>query len=243
MEHGAQTLANPEKHLWRAISAARIEHSPFAHAFVGGAFPEPYYCDMLRYFPDSDALVSNSQAGRGNQLQARFVFEIKDDYLDSLPELQRKFWHKLGTWILGKELRTCVLDKFSEQVGVRFPHSRSVDFYSDAVLVEDHTTHSMGPHTDHPRKAVTLLFYLPTDQSQFHMGTSIFMPKDRTFECSGLAHHSFEKFDEVRSFPFVPNALFMFAKTGNSFHGLAPVVDPNARRRLLMLNINVRNSP
>jgi hypothetical protein len=34
----------------------------------------------------------------------------------------------------------------------------------------------------------------------------------------------------------------MFAKTGNSFHGVAPVKDTEARRRLLMLNINARST-
>lgn len=235
-------LTKPEEHLCRVVSGASVEQSPFPHAFVSSAFPDSYYDDMLRHFPGFDALVSNGEAGRGNQLQARFVFEIKEQYLNSLPEPQRKFWCDLGAWILGDKLRTCILDRFSEQVGRRFPHSRLSDFYGDAVLVEDHMTHSMGAHTDHPRKAVTLLFYLPRDQSQSHMGTSIFVPKDHTFECSGLAHHSFEQFDQVRAFPFVPNALFMFAKTGNSFHGVAPVRDTEARRRLLMLNINARST-
>ncbi|HET7803001.1 MAG TPA: hypothetical protein VFL53_02075 [Pseudolabrys sp.] len=241
MKPVAETLVSPEDHLCRAVSGASVEQSPFPHAFVSSAFPEAYYGAMLRHFPGSGVLVSNGEAGRGNQLQARFVFEIKDKYLNTLPELQREFWREFGSWILGETLRACILDRFSQQVGRRFPHSRPADFYGDAVLVEDHTAHAMGPHTDHPRKAVTLLFYLPADQSQSHMGTSIFVPKDRTFECSGLAHHSFEQFDQVRAFPFVPNALFMFAKTGNSFHGVAPVQDSDARRRLLMLNINVRN--
>ena len=237
-----EVLTKPEEHLCRVVSDATVEQSPFPHAYAGGAFPATYYGDMVRHFPAFEALVSNGEAGRGDQLQARFVFEIKDKFLNSLPEPQREFWRDFGAWILGDKLRSCILDRFSEQVGRRFPHSRSSDFYGNAVLVEDHTTHSMGPHTDHPRKAVTLLFYLPDDRSQAHMGTSIFVPKDRTFECSGLAHHSFEQFDQVRAFPFIPNALFMFAKTGNSFHGVAPVKDSEARRRLLMLNINARST-
>ena len=137
---------------------ASVEHSPFPHAFVSNAFPDPYYSDMLRHFPAADALVSNGEAGRGNQLQARFVFEIKEKYLNSLPEPQREFWSDFRAWILGEKLRASILNRFSEQIEKRFPQSRSTDFYGDAVLVEDHTTHSMGPHTDHPRKAVTCCF-------------------------------------------------------------------------------------
>jgi hypothetical protein len=234
-------LAHAEEHLCRAIVGAKVERSPFAHAFVHGAFPQPYYEQMLRHFPNPDLLISNGQAGRGNQLQARFVFELKQEPLSTLPEPQRGFWSDFARWILGERLRACILDRFSEQTRNRFPHNNRPEFYGDAVLVEDQTAHSMGPHTDHPRKVVTLLFYLPSNNSQQHLGTSIYLPKDRAFECSGLAHHPFDKFDRVQTFPFVPNAFLMFAKTDNSFHGVELVEDRNSRRWLLMLNINRRD--
>src|SRR5690242_12917609 len=132
----AETLADPEDHLCRAVSRAGVEQSPFPHAFVGDAFPAPYYYELLRQFPGPDALVSNGVAGRGNQLQARFVFEIKEQYLSTLPGPQREFWNEFGAWILGKKLRACILDRFSEQIARRFPHSGLADFYGDAVLVE-----------------------------------------------------------------------------------------------------------
>jgi hypothetical protein len=55
-----------------------------------------------------------------------------------------------------------------------------------------------------------------------------------------MAHHSLEKFDRLMTFPFLPNALVMFAKSDISFHGVEPVNDVNCRRWLLMLNVNVR---
>lgn len=231
-------LMYAEEHLCRAIDGANIYQSPFAHTFIRNAFPQSFYEEMLRYFPKPDLLISNGQAGRGNQLQARFVFELKPQYLNTLPEPQRQFWSTLASWILGERLRLYIFNRFFEQIRNRFPDIDQIQFYSDAVLVEDQTAHSMGPHTDHPRKLVTLLFYLPMDNSQQHLGTSIYVPKDGTFQCSGLAHHPFEKFDRVRTFQFVQNALVMFAKGGNSFHGVELVKDRKARRRLLMLNIN-----
>jgi len=231
-----------EEHFLRAIDGATIERSPFAHTFVRDAFPQSYYEQMLRQFPARDLLISNGQAGRGNQLQSRFVFELKPEYLGTLPPQQQKFWSGFMHWILSERLKSNILEKFSDQIRNRFADISQIESYSDAVLVEDHTDHAMGPHTDHPRKLVTLLFYLPRDASQQHLGTSIYVPKDRTLKCSGLAHHSFDEFDRVRTFPFVPNALVMFAKTDNSFHGVE-VVDDSKPRWLLMLNINRRERP
>ena len=229
-----------ELHLNRAINSASVQASPFPHVFLRDVFPPSCYDLMRRNFPDSGSMISNGRAGRGNQLQARFVFELKPQYLSTLPGRQREFWTDFANWFLGEKLRSVILDKFAKTVTQRFADRDEIDFWSDGVLVEDQTTHSMGPHTDHPRKAVTLLFYLPGDESQAHLGTSIYLPKERTVECSGLAHHPFEKFDRVATFPFVPNALLIFAKTNNSFHGIEPVNDVNCRRWLLMLNINVR---
>ena len=230
-----------ETHLSRAISSAGLQPSPFVHAFVRDVFPQSYYDLMRRNLPDPGLLISNGQAGRGDKLQARFVFELKPKYLSTLPDRKRDFWEDFARWILGENLRGCIFNKFSETVRNRSCDWDQLELWSDAVLVEDRMTHSIGPHTDHPRKVVSLLFYLPGDESQAHLGTSIYLPKNRTFECSGLAHHPFEKFDRVATFPFIPNALVMFAKTDNSFHGIEPVNDLDCRRRLLMLNVNVRD--
>lgn len=234
--------STPLAHLGSAIAGAGVHQLPFAHAFVRDVFPQPYYEEMQHYFPDPDRLVTNGQAGRGNQLRARFVFELKADYLSTLQGPQKEFWSDLSGWILGDSLRASILDKFSGTVEARFGRRDQSEYWSDAVLVEDHSTHSIGPHTDHPRKAVTLLFYLPGDDSQAHLGTSIYVPKDADFRCSGLAHHSCDRFNCVSTFPFVPNALVMFAKTDNSFHGIEPIDDASCRRWLLMLNINVNSS-
>ncbi|HEX3102541.1 MAG TPA: hypothetical protein VHQ01_12140 [Pyrinomonadaceae bacterium] len=232
---------NAEMNLSTKIYNARVQSAPFAYAFVRNVFPQMYYDLMRKNFPDPTQLVSNGQAGRGDKLQARFVFELKPEYLNTLPAMHRDFWSDFANWILGERLRKHILQKFAWAVGNRFRDREHIEFWSDAALVEDRTTHSMGPHTDHPRKAVTLLFYLPGDESQAHLGTTIYLPKDRTFNCSGLAHHRSEDFDRVETFPFVPNALVMFAKSDNSFHGVEPVNDLSCRRWLLMLNINVRD--
>ena len=87
------------------------------------------------------------------------------------------------------------------------------------------------------RKVITLLFYLPKDESQRHLGTSIYLPKDREFRCPGGPHYSREGFERIVTMPFLPNSLFVFLKTNNSFHGVEPVQDPDTRRWLLLYDL------
>jgi hypothetical protein len=233
--------ATAETHLSQAIADCALQPLPYPHAFVRDVFPRSYYELLRRNFPDPALLVANDQAGRGNNLPARFVFVLKPNYLNTLPDGQKKFWSEFARWFLGEHFRQCILNKFEESVARRFHRFEHVEFWSDAVLVEDQTTHSMGPHTDHPRKVASLLFYLPADEAQAHLGTTLYRPKDSTFVCSGMAHHARADFDCLATFPFVPNSLLMFAKTDNSFHGIELVEDLNCRRRLLMFNVNVRD--
>jgi hypothetical protein len=39
--------------------------------------------------------------------------------------------------------------------------------------------------------------------------------------------------------PYVPNALFAFMKTPNSFHGVEPIAEPEVRRDLLLYDLRV----
>ena len=82
---------------------------------------------------------------------------------------------------------------------------------------------------------------LPKDLSQEHLGTSMYLPKDRDFRCPGGPHHPHAQFDRVWTMPFRPNSLFAFVKTSASFHGVEPVSDPDARRWLLLYDIYAKN--
>jgi hypothetical protein len=232
--------AHAEMHVSYSIRNAPIREFPFPHCYIQDVFPAGYYQQIQQHLPDRAFLISNGDAGRGAQLKERFVFELKAQYLRTLPESDKAFWADFARWMLGDRFRSCVLGKFGDVIERRFERIEDVEFESDAVLVEDRTNHCMVPHSDHPRKAVSMLFYLPKDCSQAHLGTAIYLPKDPSFVCPGGPHHPVDGFDLLATLPFLPNSLFMFAKTDNSFHGVEPVADHDCRRWLLMFNVVAR---
>lgn len=102
------------------------------------------------------------------------------------------------------------------------------------LVTRDYGDFALGPHTDSSNKFVTAIFYLPRDQRFASFGTSIYRPKEPGYTDFDSRHHSHDAFDLVRTFPNVPNSVFMFVKTENSFHGVAPGDYPDDGRDMLM---------
>jgi hypothetical protein len=84
---------------------------------------------------------------------------------------------------------------------------------------------------------------LPKDDRLSAFGTSIYRPKEANFAAWKSPHFPHEQFDRLRTFPFVPNSLFVFAKTDTSFHGVEPGDYPNTGRDMLMWIPEIGNSP
>jgi FkbM family methyltransferase len=102
----------------------------------------------------------------------------------------------------------------------------------ETLLIRDKPGYSIGPHTDHPDKVISALFYLEGCE-----GTSLYAPRKVGFTCAGGPHYSFSKFKRVLTIPFQPNSLFVFLKSDHSFHG----VETTKHQRTVLL-YDVRRS-
>jgi hypothetical protein len=92
----------------------------------------------------------------------------------------------------------------------------------ECLLIRDVAGYHIGPHTDSPQKVITVLFYLPSDESLVGAGTSIYVPRDSSFTCEGGPHYEAKDFVINYTMPFKPNSAFAFLKSNNSFHGVEP---------------------
>lgn len=218
---------------------APLRPFPYPHIYVPDVFPEDFYARLQEAIPDPEAMIPIEQARPVKGYKERFVLDVSGP-LDGLPDDKRSFWSGLAKDLRAGAFRDALLNKFGAQLRQRFEGQADVRFYDETLLVQDITRYSLGPHTDTPIKAVTVLFYLPRDRSQIHLGTSIYMPKDPNGRCPGGPHYGYEGFDRVATMPFAPNSMFAFVKSDRSFHGVEPVVDPDVRRWLLLYDIKVK---
>ena len=239
-----------ELHTAYQIFNAPVRGFPYPHCFVPDVFAPDFYSEMQRNLPDPSVMVPILEARNVKGYDERFVLELhKPEHLATLPDDKRKFWQDAARWMVGSSsglgvLGQLVMQKFQPFVMNRFKGNlNGVRFYDEAYLVEDITNYNIGPHTDAHRKVITLLFYLPKDESQIHLGTSIYLPKDRNFRCEGGPHYPFDWFERMATMPFQPNSLFTFVKGDTSFHGVEPVRDADCKRWLLLFDVFMEQTP
>jgi hypothetical protein len=229
-------------HLAYSVGNAPVRHFPFPHIYVENVFPDDFYRRLREHLPPKKNFTTLKALKRvsGDYPETRFVLPLEPDLIAGIDEPFRSFWHDTAAWLLGGQFAALVLSKFGTYLDERFGDARDKEFMNEAMLVQDYSTYSLAPHTDTPAKVLSFLFYLPEDAALAHLGTSIYLPKDRRHVSDGTDHHRPEFFDRLVTMPFVPNALFAFLKTPNAFHGVEPVVERDVRRDLLLYDIKVQ---
>ena len=227
-----------ELHVAYKVANAPVLPFPFEHMLVRDVFPADYYRAMREHLPDREALSTLQSLGRvqGKYSQTRLVLPFLPDHLAKLDERRRAFWLDVARWMLGSAFADLVLSRFPDVVGAR-EELRGASLNTEAMLVQDYTTYSLGPHTDGKRKVISVLFYLPADDSRPHLGTSLYIPHDVDFRCPGGRHYPADDFERVYTMPYVPNTLFAFPKSDYCFHGVEPIAEGEARRDLLLYDI------
>lgn len=232
-----------EQHVIYQIANSPMREHPYSHLYVESVFPEDFYRALRRYWPDASSLVSLADTGRTTPPGAypdRFILPFVPDELQILPQDKRDFWREFGAWFLGERFLRALLGKFSPDIQKRFGASiRHHSFHVDSLIVRDRVNYQLGPHTDSPRKVLSLLFYCPDDASMSHLGTSIYEPIDPGFRCAGGPHYPNDQFIKVMTMGYRPNSLFAFFKTDHSFHGVEPITDNSVLRDLLLYDVRV----
>ncbi len=236
-------FSSAEMQLNYKVANAPIQLYPYPHILVHEVFPADFYRAIREHLPPASAYKSLSEMGRvrSGYSDARGVLPLTPDEVGALSEPYRSFWNETARWLLGGPFGRVVLQKFSHLLAHRFENPAAVQYHHEALVVQDSTDYVLGPHTDSPVKVLSFLFYLPADDSMPHLGTSMYLPKDPSFTCVGGPHHGFEGFNRLLTAPYVPNTLFGFMKTPNSFHGVEPVSEPNVKRALLLYDIRVQD--
>lgn len=234
-------LAQPPESVSRALEQvvykihnAEVNRYPFPHLVVPEIFPRDFYSALLRHIPSPDQFIrmQNSRHGNDKIDENRFFLSMKDGSFDSLPEDLRDFWTDFGRNILSAWFYRQVLDKFRPYCDKkRLLLGR---LQQECLLVSDRRNFVIKPHTDTSQKLFSMLFYLPQDDSLAACGTAIYRPRDGGQKFNSVDYFDFEGFHEVMRVPFLPNTLFAFVRTHNSFHGV-PVIETFGKSRNLLI--------
>ena len=231
---------HPAQQLRYAIANAPLQQYPFPHIFVRDVFPEDFYARLREHIPPRDYFktLTSLQRVTGPYPESRLVLPITPEAVGELEEPYHTFWKSVGMWLISDELLDFMLDIF-EPLMPTTSSTGTAGYSHEALLVQDYSTYKLDPHTDSPRKVLSVLFYLPPDDSLAHLGTAIYVPKDRRMISDGSAHLPRDYFDCVCTMPFVPNSMFAFVRTPRSFHGVEPIAENEPRRDLLLYDVKL----
>jgi len=229
------------------IGNAAIRPYPFPHIFVEEVFPSDFYAMVRRHMPLDEAyrtLVDTGRVGKGYS-PSRLCLFPEDLATAPLKNEDREFWRELFAAFTHREFTEIWLRLFGPIIQQRLAEenerSKQRLIYSEIMLMRDRNAYSLGPHTDSRQKAVSVLFYLPEDDTAPGMGTSFYLPKDRAFTCAGGPNHLFDRFDRIATASYRPNTLVAFPKTSRSFHGVEPVNGIDIRRDLIIYDLKLRD--
>ena len=236
------------------IANAPVRGYPYPHFYVQPVFPESFYQRILETMPDTEALTPINEFGTVGSIdpktgqRVKSVFEPR--YIADLSVLEveeegafggeSNTWRSISSWLLGDRFRDLLIAKFMPGIRARIGAQARLVTRVEARFVRDMTDYSIQPHTDMPSKLVSLLFYLPSDQSMRSLGTSVFVPNDPAFVCDGTRRYPFELFRKVMTAGFLPNSLFGFLKTDQAFHGVEVIKREAVERNVLLYNIYVQ---
>lgn len=202
------------------IMNTEMRQYPFPHFYARNVFDEGTYAALESWLDTAEGFRPLA----GGYRHRTFTDELPD----FLAELNSSRFPK------------AMMQYFAYQYHQRYPHHDRPNFTAEWRFIRDEEGYSIGPHTDAPRKVMSLLFYLPRNYLDYDLGTSVYVPKDGKKTCEGGPHHSFEDFDRIFTAPYEPNSCFGFWKTNNSWHGVEEI--PRIVRRDVLL-FNIYESP
>ena len=230
-----------EVHTAYEFSNASIKDFPFPHFYLEKAFPDDFFKRIQEYLPATSELWPIEEKRPVKGYKERFVCCFDEESLSLLAPEKSIFWKEFRDTYLRGAFGNLLMKKFSSLLSARFEGRTDLEFYDELLLVYDTKNYHLGPHTDSPRKVVTVLFYLPEDKDHQSLGTSIYLPRDPSFQCLGGPHYKHEDFIKVRTMSYSPNSAFCFFKTNNSFHGVEKLTEEGYGRWLLLYDIYVKN--
>ena len=102
------------------------------------------------------------------------------------------------------------------------------------------------PHTDHPRKIVTLVLAMcaPAEwPPAFEGGTDVMRPRDITRNYNFVnAQLEFDEVEVLRTFAYEPNQCLVFVKTFNSLHAVRPMPGEGSGLMRKTLTVNIEQA-
>jgi len=213
------------------IDAAPLRESPFDHIRLDNIFPADFYRNLLANLPAAGQYhpLFHRDAMTVDGSSTRMRMYLYPELLWRLPRAQRQIWGKISSALMSKELELAFKRKFRAALEDRFQQpAESIPLYPIPILVRDLPGYHIRIHSDALSKAITVQFYIPSDNSQAHLGTVFHTTRAQ------------DGTDQPTAMQFLPASGYAFAvRKKESWHSAPQTTEADGERRSIMLTYYV----
>lgn len=208
------------------VAAAPIEPVPGPYIFVENLFPDDLYAEILRHFPLTAPFFKEKVHPTGERYFGSYPerMEIALGDLRGLSPVAA-FWEEIFRALKSEAFFTALLEKFRPGFEARFGKAAATPALRDRIartmlLCHHRPGYHVGPHTDAPRKVLSCVINCAERSGLEHLGTVMYLPKQKGLTSDGTEHLNPALFDRVRVVPFNANSALIFLRDDALFHGV-----------------------
>jgi hypothetical protein len=224
-----------EPQLASAVRRAKLRKKPFDHIAMEDVLDPTTYDSVLDAIPDRGFFhqLRHADALRPDGTSTRLRMYLFAELLRKLPRQQRRLWTEVSAALRSPKLEQAFKDKFRSALEERFGKPvEKLGLFAMPILLRDQPGYRIGIHSDKFTKAITVQFYLPSDESQRHIGT--LFHEGETGEAA----------QRTTQMPFMPRSGYAFpVSLTKSWHSAATSSAKDGERVSMMVTYYVADGP
>ena len=154
-----------------AILAGELTEKPFPHLTFPRFFPDDVYRRLLRSWPDLDRYVDLNAA------RTRKQYTLWDRRVEAGDPERTALWRTVCDALSAEAIQDALRQKLESGLRIRAKGSGEawpLPMYPQPVLYADFDGYAIKPHPDTRRKVLTVLIYMPEDDSHPELGTTVY---------------------------------------------------------------------
>lgn len=218
-----------------SILGGTVFEMPYPHLMFGNFFADDVYRRLISHWPDLDHYVDLNGA------RTRKQYTLWDRQIEAGDSERTTLWRTVSDAVSAPEIEAALRERLRSGLKIRQKASGEpwpVPMYPQPVLYADFDGYAIKPHPDTRRKVVTMMIYMPEDESQRELGTTV-------YKISPMGVFAWKTYGLVRekTTEFLPNTGFAFVVIHPahslfhaSWHGRETISLKSAKPRMTLLN-------
>jgi hypothetical protein len=225
-----------------SIRAGQLFERPYPHLIFNGFFAPEVYRKLITGWPDIDRYVDLNGA------RTRKQYTLWDRRVEAGDSERTALWRAVSDALSAPEIQAALRERLHKGLEMRANGSGEgwpVPMYPQPVLYADFEGYAIKPHPDTRRKVLTMMIYMPEDESQRDLGTTV-------YKISPMGVFAWKSYGLVKekTAPFLPNTGFAFVVIHprhnllhSSWHGRDTISLGDSKPRMTILNTYYAKPP